>query len=129
MQSKHVYEYAIVRLVPKVEREEFINIGVILFCKKLNCVKVKFTNRTHRLEAFASHTDIEEVMEHMRAFEMIANGEKDSGPIGSLDEASRFRWLTATRSTIIQSSKIHPGFCGSEPEETLNKLFHEFVEA
>lgn len=129
MQNKHVFEYAIIRLVPKVEREEFINIGVILFCKKLNCVKVKFAGKTARLEAFAAHTDVEEVLQHMHAFERIANGEKGSGPIGLLDEASRFRWLTATRSTILQASKIHPGFCGSDPDDTLAKLFSEFVES
>jgi hypothetical protein len=129
MQNKHIFEYAVIRLVPKVEREEFINIGVIMYCKKLKYIAAKFTDNKHRIEAFASSIDWNEIQNHMESYTRIAHGLPNSGPIGLLDAGSRFRWLTATRSTIIQSSKIHPGYCENENTgNKIEKLFSEFVE-
>lgn len=126
MHSNHLFEYAVIRVVPKVEREEFINAGVILFCKSKKFLKVLFLEDTFRLCAFSPALDCEEVKENLRSIERICNGETSGGPIGQLDMASRFRWLTATRSTVVQSSKVHPGFC-IEPEETLERLFAQLV--
>jgi hypothetical protein len=126
MPEKQLYEYAIIRVVPKVEREEFINVGVILFSKKLKFLKTLYTLDEKRLKVLCDTLDIDEVAQYLKAFEQISNGSPEGGPIAKLDQPSRFRWLTATRSTIVQSSKVHPGFCG-EPEKALEKLFTQMV--
>ena len=126
MHEKHLFEYAVIRVVPKVEREEFLNVGVILYCKKEKFLQVNFALNHQRLAAFAPTLNMEEVEQHLKAFERICQGTSDSGPIGKLDIASRFRWLTATRSTVVQTSKTHPGFC-NDLEQTLMKLQEELV--
>ena len=126
MQENYLYEYAVVRIVPRVEREEFLNVGVILYCPKKGFLKVRYQLDDVRLKAFSCKLEVEELEEYLRTLERICIGGKNGGPIGVLPIASRFRWLTATRSTIIQTSKIHPGFC-LEPEETLARLFSLLV--
>jgi hypothetical protein len=126
MPGKHLFEYAIIRVVPRVEREEFLNIGVILYCKKENFLQTKYLLNEERLQCFSGYIDIAEVKEHLCSFERICMGDKDAGAIGKLDMASRFRWLTATRSTVVQASKVHPGFC-TNAAETLNKIFEQLV--
>ena len=123
MPEKHLFEYAVIRVVPKVEREEFINAGVILYCKKQQFLQVKFAVNKQRLHAFAPYLDLDEVLQHLNAFERICLAAPGSGPIGKLDIASRFRWLTATRSTVVQTSKTHPGFC-----EDLHKALERLAE-
>ncbi|MBX3239833.1 MAG: DUF3037 domain-containing protein [Chitinophagaceae bacterium] len=122
----HLFEYAVVRIVPVVEREEFINTGVILYCKKEKYLKTKFTVNPKRITAFCDKLDIEEIQQHLLSFERIAAGLPDGGPIARLDIASRFRWLTAVRSTVIQSSKVHAGF-SRNLDETLERLHGELV--
>jgi hypothetical protein len=126
MQDKHLFEYAIIRVVPRVEREEFINVGVILYCKKQKFLQALCHLDAARLRALAPSIDIEEVENHLRAFERISRGGADAGPIGKLDEASRFRWLTATRSTVVQTSRVHPGFCNDLPG-ALQRLYEQLV--
>jgi hypothetical protein len=126
MQDRNLYEYAVIRIVPKVEREEFLNVGVILFSKEKQFLRAKFAIDKSRLEAFSKDLDIAELEEHLQAMEKISAGQPGSGPIALLDAASRFRWLTATRSTVVQPSKVHPGFC-SDPEKALDKLFSDLV--
>ena len=126
MQGKYLFEYAIIRIVPRVEREEFLNTGVILYCKDLKFLQCLYTLNKDKVNALCGEVDCEEVEEHLRSFERICNGAEDGGPIASLDLPSRFRWLTATRSTVVQSSKVHPGF-SSDPQETLQKLFRQQV--
>jgi hypothetical protein len=126
MRDKQLFEYAVIRVVPRVEREEFLNVGVILFCKKLQFLETKFQINEERLKNFSAEIDIEILEEHLNTFERICRGDKDAGPIGKLPLAERFRWLTATRSTIVQTSKTHPGFC-KDPSETLAKLFEQLV--
>jgi len=126
MQQKHLFEYAVIRVVPRVEREEFLNIGVILFCAKQQFLQARYLLDNAKLIAFAPELDIAELKEHVCAMERICVGDRAAGPIGKLDIASRFRWLTATRSTVLQTSKVHPGFC-ADAQETLNKLFEELV--
>ena len=116
MQENHLFEYAVIRVVPRVEREEFINVGVVVFCKKQKFLQTVYTLNKERLLAIHPHINIEEVEAALQSFERISTGEKDSGPIGKLDVPSRFRWLTATRSTVIQSSKVHVGFCKDLPQ-------------
>ncbi|WP_443939155.1 DUF3037 domain-containing protein [Pedobacter sp. MW01-1-1] len=126
MQERTLFEYAVIRVVPKVEREEFLNVGVILFCSKQKFLQTLFHLDEARIKAFAPTTDIQELRDNLCAFQRITSGEKDSGPIGAYDQASRFRWLTATRSTVVQCSKVHPGLC-RDAQETLNKLYHDLV--
>lgn len=126
MQENQLFEYAVIRIVPRVEREEFLNVGVILYSRKQNFLQVLFQLDKTRLQAFSDKLDTAEVEEHLLAFERICNGGPDSGPIGQLDMASRFRWLTATRSTVVQTSKVHPGFCNN-PAEAIQKLFTQLV--
>lgn len=126
MPDKHLYEYAIIRVVPRVEREEFLNVGVILYCASLKFLKLTYNIDEERLKALCHHTDIWDILERLRGFEKICNVAKDGGPIAQLPIASRFRWLTASRSTILQTSKIHPGLC-IDANETLRKLMIELV--
>ncbi len=126
MPENHLYEYAVVRLVPQVEREEFLNIGVVLYSAKLRFLEAAFTLDADRLKIFSGAFNMQEVENHLRSFEKICQGGKEGGAIGMLPNAERFRWLTATRSTIIQCSKVHPGFC-IEPGRTLLKLHKQLV--
>lgn len=126
MPGKHLFEYAVIRIVPRVEREEFLNAGVILYCKDLKYLNVLYAVNKERLKALCGTLDCTEVEEHLRSFDQICKGEKTGGPIAALDLPSRFRWLTAIRSTVVQASKVHPGLC-TDPEETLKKLFDQLV--
>jgi hypothetical protein len=109
-----------------VEREEFLNIGVILYCPKQKFLQTRYLLDEKRLHCFAGHVDLDEVKAHLCSFERICKGDTLGGPIAQLDMPSRFRWLTATRSTVVQASKVHPGFC-TDALETLNKLFDQQV--
>ncbi|MBX2900443.1 MAG: DUF3037 domain-containing protein [Cyclobacteriaceae bacterium] len=122
----HVFEYAIIRVVPKVEREEFVNVGVILYCGPLKFLKTKIEVNASRITAFCKEIELQEVTGYIRTFEQISAGGKESGPIGELPMAERFRWLTATRSTILQTSKVHPGITDN-PQEVLDRLFKQHV--
>jgi hypothetical protein len=126
MPGNHVFEYAIVRVVPRVEREEFLNVGVILYCKSLQFLQAIFTIDEQRLLSLYPELDLEEIRCHLKAFEQISSGHPDGGPIAALDFASRFRWLTAKRSTILQTSGVHPGLC-EDAAQTLQKLHAQLV--
>src|ERR1700761_2651285 len=126
MQEKHLFEYAVIRVVPRVDREEFLNVGVVLYCPKQKYLELIYTLDPGRLRAFAPDLDIEELEGHLRAFAEVVRGSETGGPIGRLDAASRFRWLTAQRSTILQTSRVHPGFCG-EPAAALKRLHANLV--
>lgn len=126
MHNRDLFEYAVIRVVPRVEREEFVNIGVILYCAKQKFLQACYHLDEARLQAFCSGLDLIELKEHLCSFERICNADKAAGPIGKLDTASRFRWLTATRSTVLQTSKVHPGMT-EDALATLNKLFEQLV--
>ncbi|WP_297332277.1 DUF3037 domain-containing protein [Flavobacterium sp.] len=126
MQDKHLYEYAVIRIVPRVEREEFVNAGVILFCKRQNFVKVLYTVDEAKLLMLNPELDINQIKLNLEAFKKVGNGAKDGGPIAKLDAAERFRWLTAVRSSVIQTSRPHPGFC-TDLESKAQKLFEDLV--
>lgn len=127
MQHKHLFEYAIIRIVPRVEREEFINAGVILYCAGENFLQTKFCLNAQRIATFTAEIETEEIEKRLQAIEHICNGDEEGGAIASLPTASRFRWLTAAKSTVVQTSAVHPGLCISA-KETLKKLFAELVE-
>ena len=126
MQDKQLFEYAVIRVVPRVDREEFLNVGVVLYCARLKFLELSYTLDGSRLSALAPSLDIEELEEHLGAFADVVRGGAGSGPIGKLDLAGRFRWLTAQRSTVLQTSRVHPGFC-AEPAEALKRLHTALV--
>lgn len=126
MQDNHLFEYAILRVVPRVEREEFLNVGVVIYCKSQQFLQVIFTLDEPRLIALFPDVAIEEVRQHLNAFEQISIGNSAGGPIASLDLASRFRWLTAKRSTVLQTSAVHPGLC-KNAKDTLKQLHKQLV--
>jgi hypothetical protein len=127
MQENLLFEYAVIRVVPHVEREEFINVGVILFCARQKFLRCIFSLDENRLRAFSGSPDIAELNEHILSFERICKGGPDGGAIGKLTMAERFRWLTATRSTVLQTSKVHPGLC-TDPEDMIQRLFAQMVK-
>jgi hypothetical protein len=126
MPEQHSFEYAVIRVVPKVEREEFMNVGVIIYCQSLSYLDASFALDEERLRALSPGLDMTEIKKHLSAFCEISKGGTHAGPIGRLDMGSRFRWLTATRSTVLQCSKVHPGL-SSDPAATLKNLHTRLV--
>jgi hypothetical protein len=126
MQGNHLFEYAVIRMVPHVEREEFLNIGIVLYCAQQKFLKSKFELDITRLKVLCEKLDFDELNNHIISFERICIGGKDAGSIGMLSMPERFRWLTATRSTILQTSKVHPGLC-DDAGEMLERLFVQLV--
>jgi len=126
MQETHSFEYAVIRVVPRVEREEFLNVGVILYCRTHKFLQTRIHIDEGKLLALSNKTDLGDLRDHLHAFESISNGSGSDTPIAKLDIASRFRWLTAVRSTIVQTSRVHPGIC-SDPAEKINRLFEQYV--
>ena len=123
----HLFEYAVLRVVPRVEREEFLNVGVIVYCRSLSFLQTQFEVPEARLRAFAPALDQAEITARLRAFERICQGRATGGTIGQLPIAERFRWLTATRSTVVQCSPVHPGLC-ADAAETLARLMAQLVQ-
>ena len=126
MQEKHLYEYAVIRVVPRVEREEFLNVGVILFCKKAKFIKMLFVIGESKIKLFSSELDLEQVQLNLDSFQKIAHGDKNGGPIAQFEMPERFRWLTALRSSVIQTSRPHSGL-SNDLEKTTERLFKEMV--
>ena len=126
MPERHSFDYAIVRVVPHVEREEFLNVGVILSCQAADFLKAMFHVDAKRLSALAPELDIKEVQSHLEAIQLICQGGEQAGPIGRLPRRARFDWLVAPRSTVIQTSAVHTGLC-SEPEKALEQLLRKMV--
>lgn len=126
MPENYLFEYAVIRVVPHVEREEFLNVGIVMYCAKLKFLKTKFELREERLRVLCDKMDFNELRNHTTSFEKICKGGDDAGPIGRLSMAERFRWLTATRSTVLQTSKVHPGLC-LDADEMLERLFVQMV--
>jgi hypothetical protein len=126
MPEQHSFEYAVIRVVPKVEREEFMNVGVILYCQSLSYLDAAFTLNEERLHALSPGLEMPEIKKHLAAFCEICKGGSAAGPIGKLDMGSRFRWLTATRSTVLQCSRVHPGLT-EDPALTLKQLHTKLV--
>ncbi len=127
MPGSNLFEYAVIRYVPRPEREEFLNVGVILYCSSKNFLNMKYTLDEKKISALYAKADIDELKNFLDAFREVCCGHSVASPISKLDNASRFRWLTATRSTIVQTSKVHPGLC-DDPMQELLKLHRQIVE-
>jgi hypothetical protein len=123
----HLFEYAVLRVVPRVEREEFLNVGVVVYCRSLSFLQTRVELPVARLLAFAPDIDVEEITARLQAFDRICQGRATGGTIGQLPIAERFRWLTATRSTVVQTSPVHPGLC-IDAAEKLEQLFSQLVQ-
>lgn len=126
MPDKYLFEYAVIRVVPRVEREEFMNIGVIIYCAGQGFLQTRYALNESRLRVFSPGIDLAEIEERLQSFARICAGRRTGGFIGQLPISGRFRWLTATRSTVVQTSAVHPGLC-TDAEETLARLFRELV--
>jgi hypothetical protein len=127
MPEKHLFEYAVIRVMPRVEREEFLNVGVILFCPAQGFLQTVYALDAGRLRAFGADLDLPELEDRLQAFQRICAGGTGGGTIGQLPLSGRFRWLTATRSTIVQTSKVHPGLC-DDAGQTLARLYGQLVK-
>lgn len=126
MQDKHLFEYAIVRVVPRVEREEFINVGIILYCPSLRFLKMIYHLNASKILTICGDMDVHIVEAYLQALDRTCQGGRQGGIIGQLPIASRFRWLTATRSSVVQTSRVHPGFC-TDADLTLTHLVDQLV--
>ncbi len=120
------FDYAVVRVVPRVERGEFINAGVIVFCLEQRFLAARVEVDEARLRALWPEVDVELVRKHLEAIPKIAAGDTSAGPIARLSQRERFHWLVSPRSTMIQVSPAHSGLCG-EPGETLAELSRRFL--
>ena len=120
------FDYAVVRVVPRVERQEFLNAGVILFCLERDFLQARVEIDEARLRALWPEADVALVRQHLEAIPRICAGSADGGPIARLSLRERFHWLVAPRSTILQVSPVHSGLCES-PERTLEELFRQMV--
>lgn len=127
MPKMDVFEYAVIRFVPRVERGEYINIGVVLYCRAQRFLDVRLLTDLGRAALLFPDAEIEDVRSHATAFEQIVRGSHAGGPIAQLEPAERFRWLTAKRSTIIQPSPVHPGIT-ADAGQTLDKLYDKLVK-
>ena len=126
MPASSLYDYALVRLVPCVEREEFINVGVILFCRTRRFLGALVHLDEQRALALDPGLDLQAVQPHLDAIPMICAGGKEAGYVGQLSQSERFHWLVSPRSTIIQTSPVHSGV-SDDPESTLQHLFKTVV--
>lgn len=126
MPARHAFEYAVLRLVPRVEREEFINVGVVLFCRTRRFLGARIALDPLRVAVFAPELDLRPVHEQLGHVPLICAGGAPAGPLGELPQQERFRWLVAPRSTIVQPSPVHCGLC-SDPQLALERLLHTMV--
>lgn len=126
MRDHYAYDYAIIRVVPRVEREEFVNAGVILFCPAMKFLDARIELDEQRVLSIDPSADLESIRTHLATIPAICAGGTSAGPIGELPKRKRFEWLTAPRSTIIQTSPVHAGWC-KEPGEALDSLLETMV--
>jgi len=120
------YDYAIIRVVPKVEREEFVNVGVIVSCPARKFLDARIELDERRLLSLDPTLDVESIRAHLETIPAICAGGEQAGPIGRLSQRERFYWLVAPRSTIIQTSPVHTGCCRN-PAEVLDRLLDTMV--
>jgi len=122
----HTYDYAVIRVVPRVERGEMINVGVILSCPDVSFLEARIELDEARLLAFDPTLDLDEVRAHLDSIPVTCRGGAEAGPIGALPQRARFHWLVAPRSTIIQMSPVHTGRT-DDPAAALERLLERMV--
>ena len=126
MPAEHTYDYAIIRVVPRVERGEMINVGVILSCPAVDFLEARIELDEARLRAFDETLDLEAIRSHLATIPLVCRGGEEAGPMGELPQRGRFHWLVSPRSTIIQTSPVHTGRT-SDPGAALERLLETMV--
>jgi Protein of unknown function (DUF3037) len=126
VRDRYTYDYAIIRVMPRVEREEFVNVGVIVSCPAKGFLEARIQLDEQRLMALDSTLDLATVREYLAAIPAVCAGGEQAGPIGQLSQRERFHWLVAPRSTIIQTSPVHTGCC-KNPTAVLEHLLDTMV--
>lgn len=126
MRELQAYDYAIIRVVPRVERGEFVNIGVIVSCPARDYLQARIEIDETRLRALDPTLDVDAIRRHASSIPLICAGGESAGPIGRLTQRERFHWLVAPRSTILQVSPVHTGRCG-EPADVIEQLLEKLV--
>ena len=127
MSAQNSFDYAVIRVVPRVEREEFVNAGVIVFCLEKNFLAARVRLNEERLRALWPEVDVDLIRQHLEAFPKISTGDPEGGPIARLSLRERFHWLVSPRSTMIQVSPVHSGICNGDPQEALDRLFQRLT--
>ena len=120
------FQYALLRVVPRLERGEAINAGVVLFCRRRSFLEARVHLHRDRLAALDCDADADAIERHLESLARIASGEPDAGPVARMPQSERFSWLVAPASTVVQPSPVHTGFC-DDPQRRLDKLFDELV--
>ncbi len=126
MPERSAFNYAVIRVVPHVEREEFVNVGVVLFCKTRRFLDARIRLDHTRLAAISPELDVEMIAEQLDLIPRICAGGKAAGPIGELSPEERFRWITSPRSTSLQFSAVHCGLC-DDPHKALDEIFDKMI--
>lgn len=126
MPARSSFDYAVVRVVPRVDREEFVNAGVILFCLERDFLGARVELDRERVRALFPGAELAAIEEHLLAIPRVCAGGEGSGPIGRLSRRERFHWLVAPRSTVLQVSPVHSGTC-EDPARALDHLFDRLV--
>lgn len=126
MHALNSYDYALIRVVPRVERGECINVGILLFCSTLRFLDIRVHLDPARLHALAPNADIGTIQEQLEDIVRICNGGRKAGTLGYMSQSERFHWLVAPRSTIIQTSPVHTGLC-TDPAASLEHLLATMV--
>lgn len=126
--SRDPFQYAVIRVVPRIDRGEFLNVGVILFCRTRGYLEARIELDEGRLAMLAPHAELEGLVEQLEALARVAAGAHDAGPIAELSQSERFHWLVAPSSTVVQTSPVHSGLC-EDPGATLDHLVESLVLA
>lgn len=126
MHEQHLYDYAVIRVVPRVEREEFVNVGLMLYCKRQKYLRIQYQIPVNKISAFCKEFDLDQLQINLDSFVAICEGKKNAGPIAQFEKDERFRWLTAIKSSSIQTSRPHSGF-STDLDKTFEKLYTELV--
>jgi hypothetical protein len=120
------FDYAVLRVVPRVERQEFINAGVVVFCPERSYLAARIRLDAQRMKALWPHADVDLAKEHLEAARRICEGDAAAGPIAKLSQRERFHWIVSPRSTIIQPSPVHTGVCDAT-DGLLDRLEKQFL--
>jgi hypothetical protein len=125
--AREEFQYAVLRVVPRLERGEQLNAGVVLFSRRLSFLEARVALDRARLEALAPGTDPEPIERHLQSLALVASGDPAGGPVAALSQSERFSWLVAPSSTVVQPSPVHTGLCEDDPAPRLERLFAELV--
>jgi hypothetical protein len=124
--AREEFQYALLRVVPHVERGECINAGVVVFCRRAGFLAARVALDRDRLAALAPDVDADEIERHLATLARVAAGDPDAGPVAALERSERFHWLVAPSSTVVQPSPVHTGLC-DDAQATLDRLFDSLV--